>query len=67
MDPSTSYLINKARGDFNLSNKFQYGLDAQGGAIAGKQPEDPKQMQECLKDTVVGYGKREEFKEKIER
>jgi len=40
--PKDAHEINKQRGDFNLSNKFQYGLDNQGGAVAGKKPEDPK-------------------------
>jgi hypothetical protein len=35
-------MINKERGNFNLSNKFQYGSDIKGGAIACKEPVDPK-------------------------
>lgn len=41
MNPNILHSINKSRGQFNLSNKFQYGSDQKGGAIAGKAPEDP--------------------------
>jgi hypothetical protein len=34
MHPKVAYNINKGRGDFNLSNKFDYGLDATGGIVA---------------------------------
>lgn len=67
MNPNMSHLINKDRGSFNLSSKFQYGSDANGGAKSGKVPDDPKQFQECIQQSVAGHGKREEFKEKIER
>ena len=67
MNPNMSHFINKERGNFNLSNKFQYGSDANGGAVSGNQPDGSKQMGECIKESVVGHGKREEFKEKIER
>jgi|TARA_B110000503_G_C7086091_1_gene387343 hypothetical protein len=65
--PNEAQDINKRRGDFNLSNKFQYGLDNEGGAIAGKKPVDPKQIKDCLKESAVNHNQREEFKEKIER
>lgn len=67
MNPNMSHSINKDRGNYNLSSKFQYGSDAKGGAGAGKVQDDPKQYQECIKESVAGHGKREEFKEKIER
>jgi hypothetical protein len=49
LDPNTCYSINKERGNFNLANKFDYGHDAEGGPKAGKQPDDPRQMQDCIK------------------
>lgn len=55
------------RGDFNLSNKFEYGMDQKGGAVAGKAPDDPKQLKDCHDKSAWGHGEREEFKEKIER
>ena len=65
--PNEAHEINKQRNDFNLSNKFQYGLDNEGGAVAGKKPEDPKEIKNCLKESAVNHNQREEFKEKIER
>ena len=42
-------------------------MDQEGGAIAGKKPEDPTQIKDCLKESAVNHGQREEYKEKIER
>ena len=42
LKPNEAQQINRQRGDFNLSNKFEYGLDNGGGAVAGKKPDDPK-------------------------
>jgi len=55
------------RGDFNLSNKFEYGLDQKGAILAGKIPDDPKQLMDCHNTAAWGHHEREEFKEKIER
>ena len=38
-----------------------------GGALAGKQPDDPNEINKCINDSIVGHGKREEYKERIER
>ena len=65
--PNEAHEINKQRNDFNLSNKFQYGLDNEGGAVAGKKPEDPQSIKDCLQGSAVNHNQREEFKEKIER
>jgi hypothetical protein len=56
MDPNTSHNINKDRGNFNLSNKFEYGHDSQGGAKSGKVPDDPKEMGDCHIKSKVGHG-----------
>lgn len=64
--PSEARAINEKRGDFNLSNKFEYGLDVSGGAAAGKEPINPKDIKECLDASAVKHGQREEFKEKID-
>lgn len=53
--PNEAHEINKARNDFNLSNKFQYGLDNEGGAVAGKKPEDPKEIKNCLAKSAVNH------------
>lgn len=34
MHPKVAHTINKGRGEFNLSNKFEYGLDCEGGIEA---------------------------------
>ena len=67
LERSTTHAITKDRGNFNLSNKFEYGHDQNGGARAGKEPEKEVAMNECLDLSAVGHGQREEFKEKIER
>lgn len=59
--------VNKARNDFNLSNKFEYGLDSDGGAKAGKEDLNPAQMADCVEKSAIGHNQREENKEKIER
>jgi hypothetical protein len=59
--------INQDRADFNLSNKFQYGLDQKGGIVARQEPVDPRHIQDCLDSSAVGYIKAEENKEYIER
>ena len=38
----------KERNEFNLKNKFEYGFDANGGANAGKEPEDESKYKQCL-------------------
>lgn len=38
MHPKVAHTINKGRGNFNLSNKFDYGLDEAGGIVARPQP-----------------------------
>ena len=38
MHPKVAHEINKGRGDFNLSNKFDYGLDVGGGIAARPEP-----------------------------
>lgn len=42
-------------------------MDVNGGAKAGKEPENEMAIAECLDLSAVGHGQREEFKEKIER
>jgi len=42
-------------------------LDSTGGALAGKNPDSPEKIKECLVESAVGHNEREEIKEKIER
>lgn len=59
--------MNRQRNDFNLSNKFEYGHDDQGGAKACKEDLNPAQMADCVEKSAIGHNQREENKEKIER
>jgi hypothetical protein len=38
----------KDRNDFNLKNKFEYGFDVNGGANAGKEPQDKSKIKDGL-------------------
>ena len=69
MHPKVAHYINKERGNFNLSNKFEYGMDKLGGPNHNlpKDAESPAKIKDCLDKSAVGHGQREEFKEKIER
>ena len=53
--------------NFNLSNKFEYGLDKQGGIKARETPVNDKVIDVCYHQSAQGREKREEFKEKINR
>jgi hypothetical protein len=52
-------------GDFNLSTKFSVGFDANPAARAtmNKQLDDKqRQVNDCLKSSLVGHKQREEIK-----
>ena len=67
MHPKVCNEINKDRGDFNLSNKFEYGMDKTGGIKAKAEPVDPRHIKQCLDSSYKGHVKAEENKEYIER
>lgn len=48
MSFNLSSQIMKERNEFNLKNKFEYGFDVNGGANAGKEPDDENKYKECL-------------------
>jgi len=50
MQPHETLAINKGRGDFNLSNKFEYGMDITGGIKSCKNEasQNLNDMKSCL-------------------
>ena len=67
MPRSLALAIAKEREATNLSNNFDYGLDAKGGAKAGKEPVDANELKACLDKSVLNARQKEENKAHIEK
>jgi len=67
MMPDETLAINKERGDFNLSNKFEYGHDNRGGIAARPVPIKDIHFKECLEDSKQGRDQSLQNRELIEK
>lgn len=67
MMPDKAKILCEEKRDFNLSNKFEYGLDKKGGIEARQQPISEKAIEHCYEKSAIGWCEREENKEKIYR
>lgn len=67
MMPDKAKVLCEEKRDFNLSNKFEYGLDKKGGIEARQQPISEKAIDSCYEKSIKGWHEREENKEKIYR
>ena len=58
LPPSVAQQINKDRHNFNLSNKFEYGHDKDGGAksVLKQDPDSPAKIKQCLDESAKGHG-----------
>ena len=67
--PNTTKAIADDRHNFQLVNKFHYGYDNKGGALANplRDSDNPSKIKYCLQESAKGHVQREEFKEEIER
>ena len=50
--PTRSMLPGLMMGDFLFANKFEYGFDVNGGANAGKEPQDMSKFKDSLDQAV---------------
>lgn len=67
MNPKIAKDIATHRGQYNLGNNFEYGLDIRGGISARNYPIKKEDMKKCLDESKVDHVINSVNKEKIER
>lgn len=67
MNPKIAKTINSHRGQYNLGNNFEYGLDSRGGISARNYPVKQEDIKKFLDESAVSHQIRGDNKDKIEK